>query len=170
MLLVAITGRKKSGKTRLAESLANTLSGKWKVAFMKHIHHAGEPLDRVGSDTYRLTEAGAKAVIGVSPDAIFLRAKMNGEDFDLALKLLEVVCSDCELVLIEGFHTLLSKRDEVTRIYVAQDDDEASSVAKESPAPSFIYCESCKIEEASGIKILKSVKELADVIEEMLVG
>lgn len=168
MLLVAISGKKKSGKTRLAEALATILSRKTTVVYIKHIHHAGEPLDKEGSDTYRLTKAGAKAVAGVSPDAIFIRAKMDREDFDFTLGLLEAICSECDIAIVEGFHAMLSDRKDILRIYVAKNYEEALSIAETPPSPSFIYCESCSSEEVFGIRIIKEAGKLAEIIEEML--
>lgn len=168
MMLVQIAGKKKSGKTKLAESIVSYFSKKYNVAFIKHIHHAGEPLDRVGSDTYRVSEAGAKVVVGISPDGFFLKKKINGENFDYALRAIRDLYPDCQLAIIEGFHNMLANMENITRIYVSQSEDDALSVSREFPQLSFIYCEVCHSESIGGIKVLKSVSEVTEHITRLL--
>jgi len=169
-MLIAITGKKKSGKTKLAEELAKILSEKHCVAYIKHVHHRGEPFDREGSDTQRLTRSGAKAVIGVSPDALFLRMKTEGESLDSALNALKTFLPECGIVLIEGFHSVIARREDILKIYVAQGDEDAISIASEDAKPDVIFCATCSLNEALGIRVLKEAKEVVEIAESRLKG
>ena len=67
-LLVTVSGLKKSGKTTAAEALvAGLLARGFSTGAVKSIRHAPLPLDRPGTDTWRLARAGAALVIGQSP-------------------------------------------------------------------------------------------------------
>ncbi len=66
--LVTVSGLKKSGKTTTAEALvAGLLARGFRTGAVKSIRHAPVPLDRPGTDTWRLAEAGAAFVIGQTP-------------------------------------------------------------------------------------------------------
>ncbi|MEM0046439.1 MAG: molybdopterin-guanine dinucleotide biosynthesis protein MobB [Fervidicoccaceae archaeon] len=168
MRIATITGKKKSGKTRLAEYLASSLSRRFCIAFVKHIHHPGELLDREGSDTYRLTRAGAVTVVGVSPDALFLRTRKSEEDIDTALKLIQDASPNCDLILIEGFYRKLSAREGIIRIYVSQNEEDALSIAAQDPRPSIIYCEKCSFDKAGGIPVAKHPQDILVLLERAL--
>ena len=59
--VVRFVGPSGAGKTRLLEGLIPRLQAQgWRVGVVKH-HHAGRlALDRPGSDSHRLTTAGAR--------------------------------------------------------------------------------------------------------------
>ena len=60
--VIAVVGYADSGKTTVAAALIQILSGEgYEVAAVKHCPH-GHDVDREGSDTQRMGQAGAAAV------------------------------------------------------------------------------------------------------------
>lgn len=65
---VTVSGLKKSGKTTAAEALvAGLLARGFRTGAVKSIRHTPQPLDRPGTDTWRLAQAGAAFVVGQAP-------------------------------------------------------------------------------------------------------
>jgi len=99
-LVLGVSGWHNSGKTVLCEALVAALRGRgWRVAAVKHAAH-GLELDRPGTDSTRLWEAGADAVVLVGPDQMAVRERLDGGDLDDALAR---VGAGYDLVLVEGF-------------------------------------------------------------------
>jgi molybdopterin-guanine dinucleotide biosynthesis protein B len=100
MKRVHILGRKNHGKTTLLGELVRELVGRGlKVGTIKHTSHAHE-LDRPGSDSCVLRQAGASPSTIVAGElmAIFVPV---GETNDYTLDL-EEIYAGCDLVLVEG--------------------------------------------------------------------
>lgn len=99
--LICFVGRKNSGKTTLIEKLVPRLvSAGTRVAYIKHDAHRFE-MDRPGSDTWRVTQAGASCVSISSPEAV---ATLQRVDHEVSLRQL-IACLDdaVDLVVVEGF-------------------------------------------------------------------
>ena len=104
-----ITGWKNAGKTTLTERLvAEFVRRGWKVATVKHAHHAAD-IDKPGTDSYRHRAAGASEVALVT-GARYAIVREQGE-----ASLAEVLArlAPADLVLVEGF-----KRDSHPKIEV----------------------------------------------------
>ena len=85
---IAVVGYSNSGKTTVASSLIALLTGRgYRIGAIKHCPHGFEP-GREGSDTDRLSKAGAAWTIAVSPE----QAATTG-DTDAPI----------DLVVMEGF-------------------------------------------------------------------
>jgi molybdopterin-guanine dinucleotide biosynthesis protein B len=69
-IVVCLAGESDAGKTTLIETLLPKLTATYRVATVKSIHHDIEP-DTPGTDTHRHREAGADAVVGVTPSYTF---------------------------------------------------------------------------------------------------
>jgi len=99
--VVAVVGYSNSGKTRVAASLIEILSAKgYRVSAIKHCPH-GHEAGRPGSDSDRLLQKGATAVIASSPDK---RPTVERVEHDFSLA--SLVCSletPSDLVIAEGF-------------------------------------------------------------------
>jgi molybdopterin-guanine dinucleotide biosynthesis protein MobB len=110
--VVAVVGRSGSGKTTLLSRLVPSLRSRgFLVGVVKHHGHA-TPFDTPGKDTYRLSEAGADVVIGVSSVQVALFAPRREVDgLTQALSLI----GDVDLVLAEGFSSSQLPRIEVHR-------------------------------------------------------
>ena len=97
-LVIAVSGVKNSGKTRLLEQLLPILCGQGlRVAVIKHDGHRFAP-DREGTDSRRMLEAGA---VG---SAVF-----DGEKFQLVRRAvvtdreLIAMFPEAQMILLEGF-------------------------------------------------------------------
>ncbi|MDR1795944.1 MAG: molybdopterin-guanine dinucleotide biosynthesis protein B [Clostridiales Family XIII bacterium] len=96
--VIAVCGRKNSGKTTLIEALIPKLAARGvKVAVVKHHGHAFDP-DVPGTDTWRFYQAGAVGTV-ISDDRCYMlsrRAETGAGD-------LVALFPDADLVLLEGY-------------------------------------------------------------------
>jgi len=128
-VVVAIVGRKKSGKTWTMEYLISRLAGMgFKIGAVKHIHEEGVTIDTTGKDTWRFARAGAKVVLSASPDelALIKRTKTYYGNLDSILGCLKN--EDLDIIFIEGFHSLVAKRTDVYKILTAKDTEDLNSL------------------------------------------
>ncbi len=99
--IFGITGWKNAGKTTLTERLvAEFVRRGWKVATVKHAHHAAD-IDHPGTDSFRHRAAGATEVALVTAGRFAIVREQ--EDPSLAEVLARLAPAD--LVLVEGFKT-----------------------------------------------------------------
>jgi len=128
-VVVAIVGRKKSGKTWTMEYLISRLAAMgFKIGAVKHIHEEGVTIDTAGKDTWRFARAGAKVVLSASPDelALIKRTRMYYGNLDSILEYLKD--EDLDFIFIEGFHSLVAKRKDVYKILTAKDTEDLNSL------------------------------------------
>lgn len=107
MLIVAVVGSRKSGKTSIIEALVRELSALGcRVAVLKHIHHEEFEFDVPGKDTWRAFHAGSVAVVGASSSRtlIGIRGAMG---LPALLRVVEELSAP-DLILLEGFSGELS--------------------------------------------------------------
>lgn len=118
--LIAVVGRKNSGKTTLVVALVRELQRQGRrVMTIKHGHHPAN-VDQRGSDTWRhFNEAGAERTMIVSPElrVLFDRAT---DDYD-PVGLVQRYMSDADIVVAEGFAKAPIPRIEVWRKAVNQE-------------------------------------------------
>jgi len=123
--IIAVIGPTKSGKTTLIEYLISRLSKEGlKVGTIKHVHHPGFSIDVKGKDTWRHSQAGAKIVVCVAPKEIAIIKK--GETFYQKLeKILDLVKDEkLDLLIIEGFHSLIAKREDIFKVITAKNEED----------------------------------------------
>ncbi len=100
-----------SGKTTLIEKLIPLLRARGlRVAVVKHAH-AGFEFDRPGKDSWRFREAGADAVMLISPDRLALTKTLQAEP----LAEIEMLAHDVDLIIQEGFKRTAKNKIEVFR-------------------------------------------------------
>ncbi|MCS7139889.1 MAG: molybdopterin-guanine dinucleotide biosynthesis protein B [Candidatus Nezhaarchaeota archaeon] len=122
MKKIAIIGSKKSGKTTIAEILISNLTDLGlTVATLKHIHHADFTMDEEGSDTWRHRRAGAKVVGYLSPREAGFITDLKDEPKTLEDVLEVVKISNVDVLMMEGFHRLVAKRDDVGKVIAFKD-------------------------------------------------
>lgn len=100
--VVCIVGKHNAGKTTLIESLIPCLHARGRqVAVIKHAAHGFAP-DREGSDSWRLAQTEAVAVVVTGPESAAVTCRLL-EDASLpqVLGLLPMLAFD--LVLVEGY-------------------------------------------------------------------
>ena len=100
--VVCIVGKHNSGKTTLLEKLIPCLQQRGRrVAVIKHAAH-GFSLDREGSDSWRLAQTGADAVVLSGPGNAVTSCRLPDDaSLPQVLGLLPVMGFD--LVLVEGY-------------------------------------------------------------------
>ena len=99
--IVSVVARSNTGKTTLLEGLLPALKeAGLRVAVVKHHHHTSS-FDTPGKDTFRLAEAGADLVVGVSPVQVATFSRQIGSgDLD---SVIAQHCAGYDLVLTEGY-------------------------------------------------------------------
>ncbi len=102
--VLSIVGKKNSGKTTLLVALCAELGRRgYRVATVKHGHHAFE-IDQPGRDSWRhFHEGGAEAVLMVAAGKVALTRRLEGEPDPEALILQYYAGGEYDLVLIEGY-------------------------------------------------------------------
>ena len=104
-----ITGWKNAGKTTLTERLvAEFVRRGWKVATVKHAHHAAD-IDYPGTDSFRHRAAGATEVALVTAG----RFAIVREQEEPSLAEVMARLAPADLVLVEGFKTAAHPKIEV---------------------------------------------------------
>jgi molybdopterin-guanine dinucleotide biosynthesis protein B len=180
-LVVAAVGMSGSGKTVTLEYLISRLSEQgYKVGSIKHVHHKGFTMDKEGTNTWRYAKAGSKVIVAISPEEIDIikKTQMALNDLDRIITLLEP--EKLDVVFIEGFHSLIAKRQDVPKIITAKDENGlkrtlegtvnpiiaiAGVVAKNSPNPTYRNIPIIKVPE-DGQKLVDLVKnQLAKLSE-----
>ncbi len=98
---LSVVARSGTGKTTLLEKLVPLLKGRgYRVGVVKHDAHRFE-IDRPGKDSYRLTAAGADAMLIASGDKLAL-VKRHAHAPPVE-ELLATYFPDMDIVLTEGF-------------------------------------------------------------------
>jgi molybdopterin-guanine dinucleotide biosynthesis protein B len=124
VLVIAAVGVSGSGKTVTLEYLISHLSAEgYKIGSIKHVHHKGFTMDKEGTNTWRYAKAGSKVIVAISPDEIDIikKTQMPLNDLDKIIALLEQ--EKLDIVFIEGFHSLIAKRQDVPKIITAKDQN-----------------------------------------------
>ena len=101
MRIVAVSGKKQSGKTTLLEKLTVLLRERGlRVGVVKNDHH-GFDMDQPGKDTWRLKQAGAAATLIVGPERVGL--VLDTPERPSLEEAAEAWLGGMDLVLAEGF-------------------------------------------------------------------
>ncbi|MGC9359570.1 MAG: molybdopterin-guanine dinucleotide biosynthesis protein B [Anaerolineae bacterium] len=108
--VLGISGWHNSGKTALVEALVAALRAEGlRVCTVKHAVR-GFDVDEPGSDSWRMWEAGADAVVVVGPDQLLIRERRTQPSLSDTLARLE---GRYDVVLVEGF-----KRERLPRVVI----------------------------------------------------
>ena len=116
-ILLAVSGRKNSGKTSWVTALVESFTGRgWRVGTVKHTHHH---YDVPGKDTWRHQDAGAERVLLIAEKGSAIYESWESEP--LLTELVDRHFDDFEIVFAEGYRGV-----DISRIIVG-DDTSASS-------------------------------------------
>ncbi len=111
--IISIVGKSKVGKTTLLEGLIIELERRgYKVAVIKHAGDDFE-LDKVGKDSWRLSQAGSGVVAVSSPHKLVVIKPMESEQSPRELS--GFIGWDYDLILTEGFRQSNNPKIEVHR-------------------------------------------------------
>jgi molybdopterin-guanine dinucleotide biosynthesis protein B len=134
--VIAVVGPSKSGKTTLIEYLISHLSRDGlRIGTIKHIHHSRFSLDTKGKDTWRHAQAGAKIVVCVAPREVAVIRK-RGTPYQKLEKILDLVNDEkLDLIILEGFHSLIAKRRDIYKILMVKNDEGLKEVLRGTVDP-----------------------------------
>lgn len=133
--IVSIVGHSRSGKTTLIERLIVEFKARgYRIAAVKHSSKEFD-IDQPGKDTWRYAEAGSDAVVISTPHRLtVIKHQDNNDSID---DILRMIGGDCDLVLIEGFHSGHAPKIEVHRSELKQglrcDPGEIKAVVTDEP-------------------------------------
>jgi molybdopterin-guanine dinucleotide biosynthesis protein B len=136
VLVIAAIGTSGSGKTTTLEYLISHLTREgYKIGSIKHIHREGFTIDKEGTNTWRYAKAGAKVIAAISPEeiAILRKTKAALSDLDQVIGLLER--EQLDIIFIEGFHSLIAKREDIPKIITAKDPENLKRTLEETSQP-----------------------------------
>ena len=103
--IIAVVGKKNSGKTTLLVGVAAELARRGlRVGSVKHAHHASS-IDQEGTDSWRhFNEGGVRAVLLVADDRLgFVSRAADGAEEPRSLIERFFASEDYDLVLVEGY-------------------------------------------------------------------
>jgi molybdopterin-guanine dinucleotide biosynthesis protein MobB len=117
-------GKSGSGKTTTLEYLVSNLASEgYRIGAIKHIYHKGFKIDKEGTNTWRYAKAGSKVVAAVSAEEIVVIRKTEEVLNDLEQVIGLLGEEQLDIIVIEGFRSLLEKRKDVLKIITAKDAD-----------------------------------------------
>lgn len=114
--VISVVGYSGSGKTQLLEGLVPELKRRgYRIAVVKHTHHTVE-MDQPGTDSWRLYQSGADAVILASPEKLFMVRPESREQTISDIQ--RLLGGNYDLIITEGF-----KEDRALKIEVHRKED-----------------------------------------------
>lgn len=136
MKVLSVIGSSKSGKTSTVEYLIAKLTEKgFKIGSAKHVHHSNFTIDIEGKDTWRHTKAGATRVVCVAENEVTVFRKEHGPDYTLERLVDLFKDGGFDLIILEGFHWMLAKREDVVKIVSAKDAEDVENRLKGTSPP-----------------------------------
>ena len=92
-------------------------------------------MDKEGTNTWRYAKAGSKVIVAISPEevAIIKKIEIALEDLDQLTNLLKD--EKLDIVFVEGFHSLIAKRQDVLKIITAKDEEGLKQTLKGTVEP-----------------------------------
>jgi molybdopterin-guanine dinucleotide biosynthesis protein MobB len=136
VLVIAAVGKSGSGKTTTLEYLVSNLSSEgYRIGVIKHIYHKGFKIDKEGTNTWRYAKAGSKVTVAVSSEEIVVikKAEVALTDLDQVIGLLGN--EQLDIIVVEGFRSLVEKRTDVLKIITAKDADTLEKALKGTIQP-----------------------------------
>ena len=171
MLIVAVVGSKKSGKTTAVETLVRGLTKRgYKVATVKHIPETDFTIDTEGKDTWRHAKAGAHTVMSVAPNELTVIRKVDTTKYSLE-QIVTKCEDDVEIMILEGFKKLIEQNPTVPKIMAVKTTDEVLEASEHyksiltfvGPIPT----EAAKLE-IPYVDVLKEPEKLVDLVDEKI--
>jgi molybdopterin-guanine dinucleotide biosynthesis protein MobB len=133
--VVAVVGTSGSGKTATIEYLTYNLTRLgFQVGVAKHIHREGFTIDTEGKDTWKHAKAGARIVIGSSPNELAIIKKTTQETpFKDIHEILHA--EQLDIALLEDFSSATAERTNLPKIVAAKNVRELSLTLSKTRPP-----------------------------------
>ncbi|MGB9714381.1 MAG: molybdopterin-guanine dinucleotide biosynthesis protein B [Candidatus Bathyarchaeales archaeon] len=168
--VIAVVGSKSSGKTTTIEILTKGLTSLgYKVAAVKHIPEPNFTIDTEGKDTWRFAQSGAKTVVSVASKEIATIEKVEEEN--MQLKNIIKRCRGNDVILLEGFRSLVGKKRSIPKIVVLKSEEEAYEAAKHFK-PILAFASTSSISKLDlgipYVNVLKNPEKIVSIIEAFL--
>jgi molybdopterin-guanine dinucleotide biosynthesis protein MobB len=167
-VIIAVVGGKSSGKTTTIEVLTRELTKRgYKIAVVKHIPESNFTIDRVGKDTWRIAQSGAKMVISVADNELATIEKRDTQN--ISLKEILRRCNAHDIVFLEGFRKLVGKNRSVQKIVSVKSANEALEYVNNfEPILAFTgpYSTENLNLNIPYLNPLKNPEKIADIVEE----
>ena len=139
--ILAVLGRKNSGKTTIAEHIVSELIKKgYRVAAAKHISIEGFSIDKEGKDTWRYSIAGANPVISVSDREVAIKMGRETDLFSLDWMLGVALKNGADVLLLEGFSSLILGDRMVGKIICVKNIEEYYEYKEKTGDDVLAYC------------------------------
>ncbi len=167
--VVAVVGRKSSGKTTTIEVLTKELTKRgYKVAAVKHVPEPNFTIDTEGKDTWRFAKAGAKTIVSVASGEVATIEKIDVTSFSLEDILQK--CGNNDMIFLEGFRKLVGENLDVPKIVIVKSAEEAFEASKTfKPILAFTgpYSTETLNLNAPYINVFKNPEKIADMVEKV---
>jgi molybdopterin-guanine dinucleotide biosynthesis protein MobB len=126
---LSVFGFKDSGKTTVATAATHhfTTQG-YKVLAIKHVGEPGFTLDRQGTDSHRLAQAGAAGVILHSDSSTALLFPPPVTQLTQLLQL-GLAVTPADVVVLEGFKSWTQHQEAITKIICLRSNAEAAELS-----------------------------------------
>ncbi len=136
VLVVAAVGKSGSGKTTTLEYLVSNLANKgYKIGAIKHIFHKGFKVDKEETNTWRYARAGSRVIAAVSTEEIVVIKKAEAELTSLEQIIGLLGNEPLDIIVIEGFRSIIEKRKDVLKIITATDIESLKKVLEGTVQP-----------------------------------
>jgi len=179
--VLAVIGHRKSGKTTVAEALISELVSRgFKVAACKHISEKGFSMDTRGKDTWRFSEAGANQVMAVSDEEFIVRMKNGFERFSLDKTYRIVGDNGADVLILEGFSSLILKDKQVGKIICVRRSEECEKFKKKAQGAIIAFCsfqpigrlvlsitEDLVVLKEKAIRFIEEAKRISDILAQL---
>jgi len=110
--VVSFVGKSKTGKTTLLEGVIKELKQRgYRVGVIKHAHHGFE-MDKPGTDSWRMAQAGSDVVVVSSPQRAAVILQVNEELF--LNQMIPMFSERVDIILTEGY-----KQADTVKIHVS---------------------------------------------------
>ena len=167
MILIAVVGTKRSGKTKTIEALVRGLTSKgYRVATAKHVPEQDFTIDTQGKDTWRYAQAGAGIVVLAAPRELTTIRKRNAGYLTL-----EEIVQNCsgtsDMLILEGFKSLVEKNPAVLKIVTFRTAKEALDASRRFK-PIMAFSGSLALPEKKGspiVDVLSEPEKLVSIVE-----
>lgn len=152
-IVTAICGVKNSGKTTLIEKLIPILTGRGlKVAYIKHDGHDFE-CDVEGTDSYRMSGAGAYGTAVYSGNRFFIHKKISDTECETMISMFP----ETDVILIEGLKDSSCAKIEIVRSKI-------SETPVSNPEGRFLIVTDCETDFGERIAGFDQTEEIASLI------